>query len=312
MDMTTAAVAASIDEATLARKRRRMVMRKRSLSSSSSPLPADPQEIVPHAVTSSSSSSTLTDDDSSVVVVVVEENNNDDEQSLPPQVIHKRKKPHITGIKRQSRYDPGVSMTKDELKTWRKEARRVRNRESAAASRKKIRETTTILESQLKDAKSKYTAALRYILTLEAAAREVGSSSSSTVCPSAVLRQDIQDLKNTTSPLPPPPLTTTTTGNTSEHKSVVSRTTTTTLSVDGEDVCAVSPSYNNNPMKDDRPPREVALQPSIQQQIFNDREDIHTLLPYPLSDRSCPSPFTSLISQQHIIDTMISRPIACV
>jgi hypothetical protein len=107
----------------------------------------------------------------------------------------RKKKPHITGIKKLARYDPGVAMTKEELKAWRKEARRVRNRESAAASRKKNREAIDSLESQLSESKSKYDAALQYILTLEKQLRQFGSSSSSSFGPSDVLRKDLEDAK---------------------------------------------------------------------------------------------------------------------
>jgi len=106
----------------------------------------------------------------------------------------RKKKPHITGIKRQSRYDPGVTMTKEELKAWRKEARRVRNRESAAASRKKNREAIDELEVKVEEVKTKYNAALQYILDLEEELRRSGSSSSS-FYPSAVLRQDLKEVK---------------------------------------------------------------------------------------------------------------------
>lgn len=88
-----------------------------------------------------------------------------EEPELDP--VTSKPKPSITGIKRQHRYDPGVTMTRDELKTWRKEARRVRNRESAAASRKRNRERITELESEVGVLESKYTAALRTIIQLE-------------------------------------------------------------------------------------------------------------------------------------------------
>jgi len=114
----------------------------------------------------------------------------------PEQILEsiRKKKPHITGIKKQSRYDPGVTMTKEELKAWRKEARRVRNRESAAASRKKNREAIDKLEVQVKEVQSKYDAALQYILDLEEKLKQSGSSSSS-FYPSAVLRQDLKEVK---------------------------------------------------------------------------------------------------------------------
>lgn len=106
----------------------------------------------------------------------------------------RRKKPHITGIKKQSRYDPGVSMTKEELKAWRKEARRVRNRESAAASRKKNRDVIDLLENKVQAVQTKYETALQYIVALEDKLRRSGSSSSS-FYPSTVLRQDLEEFR---------------------------------------------------------------------------------------------------------------------
>jgi hypothetical protein len=83
-------------------------------------------------------------------------------------------------------------MTRDELKAWRKEARRVRNRESAAASRQKNRERITELESEVDCIKSKYAAALQMILHLEAN-RSIQDCTSFT--PPALLRQDLMDLR---------------------------------------------------------------------------------------------------------------------
>ena len=73
----------------------------------------------------------------------------------------------IRGIKKHSRYVPEVPMTKNELSAWRKEARRVRNRESAAASRKKTRERIEELEGEVSVLQSKYAAALARIVELE-------------------------------------------------------------------------------------------------------------------------------------------------
>lgn len=78
-----------------------------------------------------------------------------------------RRKPSLRGIKNQARYEPGVPMTKEELAKWRKEARRVRNRESAAASRAKTKERIEELESQVSALQDKYDAALRRIAELE-------------------------------------------------------------------------------------------------------------------------------------------------
>lgn len=107
----------------------------------------------------------------------------------------KCKKPHITGIKEGFRYDPGVKLSKDELKAWRKEARRVRNRESAAASRKKNRESIHKLESEVADMKrmhdemkKKYDSALKYIIDLEDKQRENYRGSP----PSAIILNDLE------------------------------------------------------------------------------------------------------------------------
>jgi hypothetical protein len=78
-------------------------------------------------------------------------------------------KPSIRGIKQQARYIPGVPMTKEELATWRKEARRVRNRESAADSRKKTRDRIGELESEVERYQTKYAAAVKRIVELETA-----------------------------------------------------------------------------------------------------------------------------------------------
>lgn len=76
----------------------------------------------------------------------------------------------IPGVKKQARYVPAVSMSKEELTMWRKEARRVRNRESAAASRQKTQKRITELEHEVGTITKKYEAALRRIVELEAAA----------------------------------------------------------------------------------------------------------------------------------------------
>jgi len=94
----------------------------------------------------------------------------EDEEYLPEDVPSvPGEKPSIRGIKKHARYDPGVPMTKEELISWRKEARRVRNRESAAASRKRTRDRIEELEEEVQAIKSKYSAALQRIVELEAA-----------------------------------------------------------------------------------------------------------------------------------------------
>lgn len=89
-------------------------------------------------------------------------------EGTPEEVLSgERKQPHITGIKKQSRYDPGVPMTRTELTAWRKEARRVRNRESAAESRRRTRDRIEELEGKLFTLEEKYSAALQRISELE-------------------------------------------------------------------------------------------------------------------------------------------------
>eukprot|EP00978_Attheya_sp_CCMP212_P017626 scaffold47193_cov58-Attheya_sp.AAC.3 len=67
----------------------------------------------------------------------------------------------------QVRYNPDVPMPKEELAEWRKEARRVRNRESAAASRQKTRSRIDELEGELNEWKAKYVYAMERIRKLE-------------------------------------------------------------------------------------------------------------------------------------------------
>lgn len=67
----------------------------------------------------------------------------------------------------QVRYSPDVPMPKEELAEWRKEARRVRNRESAAASRQKTRSRIDELEEELNEWKAKYVYAMERIRKVE-------------------------------------------------------------------------------------------------------------------------------------------------
>jgi hypothetical protein len=70
----------------------------------------------------------------------------------------------------QVRYDPAVPMDKDELANWRREHRRVRNRESAAASRQRIRSRITELEGEVTEWKDKYKTAVERLKNLREAA----------------------------------------------------------------------------------------------------------------------------------------------
>jgi len=185
----------------------------------------------------------------------------------------KKKKPHITGIKKQSRYDPGVTMTKDELKAWRKEARRVRNRESAAASRQKNRETIDKFEGEVKVVQTKYDAALQYILDLEAKLRRSGSSSSS-FYPSDVLRQDLEGIKEASPQTISPPQ---------------------------------SPTPSELPQEVEVVPTQARRQWPVQ--VQNDLDKNTPYHPFAVYHPNHPS---TLNSQKHIIDNTIIRPIACV
>ena len=71
--------------------------------------------------------------------------------------------------KTQIRYDPDVPMSKDQLAAWRREARRVRNRESAAASRQRIRNRISELEEEVGEWKTKYSQAIQRLEALEKA-----------------------------------------------------------------------------------------------------------------------------------------------
>jgi hypothetical protein len=69
--------------------------------------------------------------------------------------------------KTQIRYDPEVPMSKEQLAAWRREARRVRNRESAAASRQRIRNRISELEDEVGEWKTKYSQAMQRLDSME-------------------------------------------------------------------------------------------------------------------------------------------------
>lgn len=79
---------------------------------------------------------------------------------------------------KQNTYLPNsvTSMTKEELSAWRKEARRVRNRQSAAASREKVRSRITELEAEVAGWKLKYETVMSRIQLLEDKLRSEGKS----------------------------------------------------------------------------------------------------------------------------------------
>ncbi len=74
-----------------------------------------------------------------------------------------------SNTKYQNRYEPEVPMTKEQEAEWRKEARKQRNRESAAASRNKVRNRIIELESEVEGWKAKYMALMQRLDALEKA-----------------------------------------------------------------------------------------------------------------------------------------------
>ena len=93
-----------------------------------------------------------------------------DSEALPPKKRKVSKKESSNNKKTQVRYDPEVPMDKDQLAAWRKEARRVRNRESAAASRQRIRDRINVLEGEVGQWKQKYAMAMERLEQLEGVA----------------------------------------------------------------------------------------------------------------------------------------------
>ncbi len=68
------------------------------------------------------------------------------------------------GAKRpQLKYDPDVPMTREQTRAWRHDQRRKRNRESAAACRKRQRDLISVLEGEVAEWKAKFDNALSKI-----------------------------------------------------------------------------------------------------------------------------------------------------
>jgi len=65
------------------------------------------------------------------------------------------------------RYEPDIPMTKEEAAVWRREQRRKRNRESAAASRQLQRDRITELEDEVDDWKVKFQESVDRLTKLE-------------------------------------------------------------------------------------------------------------------------------------------------
>jgi hypothetical protein len=67
----------------------------------------------------------------------------------------------------QMKYDPAIPMTKEQTSAWRREQRRKRNRESAAACRKRQRDLISELEVEVDGWKAKFDDALAKLRQLE-------------------------------------------------------------------------------------------------------------------------------------------------
>lgn len=92
--------------------------------------------------------------------------------------------------KTQIRYDPDVPMNKEQLAAWRREARRVRNRESAAASRQRIRNRITELETEVDDWKAKYNQAIQRLEDLRRVAATQNANASGGVGAAAASNEE--------------------------------------------------------------------------------------------------------------------------
>ena len=77
----------------------------------------------------------------------------DQECKKTQQTVNTKK---VSSQSKQNKYVPETPMTKEEMTAWRKEARKVRNRQSAAASREKIRNRIKFLEGKVDEWKTKY------------------------------------------------------------------------------------------------------------------------------------------------------------
>jgi len=102
-----------------------------------------------------------------------------------------------SSTKYQNRYEPEEKMSKEQLAEWRKEARRQRNRESAAASRNKVRSRIHELEEEVQDWKKKYESLLERMDALEKEAKRKVTTTASVTNPSSAF-PSLPDLTPTT------------------------------------------------------------------------------------------------------------------
>jgi hypothetical protein len=145
-----------------ARKRRKAIITSQRQESESNEQHAAAQQpsaaaAQPSAAQQPSASASITSDTSV-------DDNNDPSRPAKKRDIDTSEE---TDKKTQIRYDPEVPMSKEQLAVWRREARRVRNRESAAASRQRIRSRITELEEEIEGWKSKYSQAMERLEELK-------------------------------------------------------------------------------------------------------------------------------------------------
>jgi hypothetical protein len=156
-DKKEEAAAAAASEAEALPPKKRKVNKKQAAAAAAEPAPPPPPEAPPAEV----------DDPAEDADEEGEDNPNNMETATDDPSSDDGKMGADGKKKTQIRYDPEVPMNKDQLAAWRREARRVRNRESAAASRQRIRDRITELEVEVDEWKDKHAAALDRLAQLE-------------------------------------------------------------------------------------------------------------------------------------------------
>mmetsp|Transcript_2785 Transcript_2785/g.3667 ORF Transcript_2785/g.3667 Transcript_2785/m.3667 type:complete len:253 (-) Transcript_2785:541-1299(-) len=163
--MTSTEECQSMSDSALARKRRRELLQKQRAAAQQRTSLTDKDKAQAGEVELQKRKRPNENEDNNNVDL--SSTSNDPLSQTGDETCTKKPQPHITGIKRHARYEPGVPMTKKELVKWRKEARRVRNRLSAAESRKKTRSRIEELEEAMGCLQKKYNVAMKRIVDLE-------------------------------------------------------------------------------------------------------------------------------------------------
>lgn len=161
-----------INDPAVARRRRKAIMQSQRSDSTSASASSEPPASSPP--TTAAGSAAPQEEKTNKRKAPAEKNAQEDECEQKTKVPKQRGTASSSeGEKKktQIRYDPDVPMSKEQLAAWRREARRVRNRESAAASRQRIRNRITELEDEVADWKSKYAEAMERLQTLETASK---------------------------------------------------------------------------------------------------------------------------------------------